>query len=488
VLRSVWRKAGSRVGTAGRARCRGIVWRKVLVCLVLVSACTSAAPTAVSLPTALAPLPTAPLPDAFADKPRVPAGTDLVYLERAWEPKDNLSVIGMPAGTLLRRIDTTYPRALLVDKERGFGYYSAITTAGERTRAVVQRIDLATGASTMRIDAGDGRFGNALYSDPRHHAHIVLSGDGQSLAVVRPGVDGDESATRIQLFDALTGAPLADATFAGMVGTVVDPGVGVGSDRVQLQRTYYSGCNSSSCSARAGSADPLWLDAHLRPIVPMPGPCAGGRLIPSGATLVNHCSQRPMTLGFFDANTLAENGRVEVSSGQYPIRSWNIAPDGTVHLISDGLELFRVDGARRRLLDGRLIRMDTASWRIPFGPSVAIAKMPAPDPAVQFSPDGRLAYLTSWRHFPLAHLLPEDGVVVVDLASASVTARFRLPGNVQAIHLSPDGARLYALVAEGSEDWPRWLYALDAADGRTLARVDVLGERYLRISAVATAP
>lgn len=394
----------------------------------------------------------------------------------------------MPSGTLLRRIDTTYAQALLVDRERGLGYYTVITSSGDRTRAIVERIDLATGATTMRIDAGEGRFGNGLYSEPRHHAHTVLSGDGRSLAVVRAGVDGDESATRIELFDAQTGASLAAATFAGKPGTTVDPGLGLGPDRVHLQRTYYTGCGFSSCSAQAGRADPLWLDTRLRPMVRTPGTCAGGRLMPGGATLVNLCSQSPMTLGFFDAKTLAESGQVEVSTGQYPVRSWNIAPDGTVHLITDGLELFRVDGSRRRLVDARPIRMDVSSWRLPFSPSVALAKMPAPDPAVQFSPDGRLAYLTSWRYFPLAHLLPEDGVVVMDLASASVTARFRLPGNVQAIHLSPDGGRLYALVAEGSEDWPRWLYALDAGDGRPLARIDFAGERYLRISTVATAP
>jgi hypothetical protein len=475
------------VGTAGRARCKGIVWRKVLVCLVLVSACTSAAPTAVSLPTALAPLTTAPLPDAFADQPRVPVGTDLVYLERAWEPKDNLSVIGMPGGTMLRRIDTANPRALHVDRDRGVGYYVLITSAGERTRAIIERIDLATGTSTGRIDAGEGVFGNGLYSEARHHAYIDLSRDGRLLAVIRPGVNGDESATRMELFDTQSGASVAAVTLPGKPGTTVDPSfVTVGRDRFYLDRSYLSGCASSMCTANQGNDPRIWLDAGLRTITALDA-CAGGRSMPSQATQVNICGLRPTILGFFDERALAELGRVTLPAGQ-DLRYWDIARNGTISVITDSFELVRIDGTRRTLIDARPIRTDSSKWRVPFAPSVAFAKTPPPDPAAQFSPDGRLAYLTSARHLPIAHLLPEDEIALVDLASAAVIARVRVPGHVRGIHLSPDGARLYALVAEGADDLARWLYSLDPRDGQTLARVDVLGERYLRISAVATAP
>jgi hypothetical protein len=475
------------VGTAACARCNDIVWRKVLLCLVLVSACTSAAPTAVSVPTAFAPFPTAPLPDAFADQLRVPAGTDLVYLERAWEPKDNLSVIGMPAGTLLRRIDTANPRALHVDRERGVGYYVHITSAGERTRAVIERIDLATGAIMTRIDAGEGVFGNGLYSQPRHHAYIDLSRDGRLLAVVRPGVNGDESATRIELFDTQSGASVSAATFPGKPDTTVDPSfVTVGRDRFYLDRSYLSGCASSMCTANKGNDPRIWLDAGLRTITALDA-CAGGRALPGQATQVNICGLRPTSLGFFDERALAELGRVALPAGQ-DLRYWDIARDGTISVITDSFGLVRIDGTRRTLMDVRPIRTDSSTWRLPFAPSVAFAKTPPPDPAAQFSPDGRLAYLTSARHLPIAHLLPEDEIAVVDLSSAAVIARLRVPGRVQGIHLSPDGTRLHALVAEGSDELARWLYSLDARDGRPLARLDVVGERYLRISTVATAP
>lgn len=466
----------------------GVVRRKVLVCLVLVSACTAATPTEVSVPAAVAPLATAPPPSTLADPPSVLAGTDLVYLERAWEPRDNLSIFGMPGGTLLRRINTPSPRALLVDRERGVGYYIVITSVGERTRAVVERIDLATGASTMQIDAGEGVFGNGLYSEPRHQANIDLSSDGRLLAVIRPGVDRDESATRIELFDAESGSSVAAATLAGKPGTTVDPSfVRAGPDHFYLDRSYFSGCGSSMCTGNRGNDPRVWLDAGLR-VTPPFDACAGGRSLPGHAVLVNWCGQVPAIFAFFDERTLVRVGQVEIPSGQDRIRFWNIAPDGTILMISDTLELFRVDGAQRQLIDARPIRLASSRWRLPFGPSVSFAKVPPPDPAAQFSPDGRFAYLTSWRYFPLAHLLAEDEVVVVDLASASVTSHLRVPGRVQGIHLSPDGARLYALVAEGSEDFPRWLYALDARSGRPLVRVDVLGERYLRIATVATAP
>ena len=462
------------------------MWRKVLVCLLLISACTSATPTEISVPARVAPLPTAPLPGVVADQPLVLAGTDLVYLERAWEPKDNLSIFALPGGSLLRRIDTPGPRALVVDRERGVGYYVLITSAGERTRAIVERVDLATGANTLQIDAGEGVFGNGLYSEARHQAYIDLSRDGRLLAVVRPGVNGDESATRIELFDTQSGASVAAATFAGKPATTVDPSlVTVGRDRFYLDRSYLSGCRSSTCTANQGSDARVWLDAGLR-VIPALAACVGGRSMPGQATLVNICGVRPTVLGFFDERALAELGRVALPTGQ-DLRYWNIARDGIVSLITDSFELVRVDGARRQLIDARPIRMDSSTWRVPFGPSAAFAKTPPPDPVAQFSPDGRLAYLTSWRHSPLAHILPEDAVVVVDLASASVIARLQVPGRVQGIHLSPDGARLYALVAEGAEDLARWLYELDARDGRSLARVEVLGERYLRIATVATA-
>jgi hypothetical protein len=338
----------------------------------------------------------------------------------------------------------------------------------------------------MRIDAGEGIFGNGLYSEPRHTAQIELSDDGRTLAVVRSGVDRDESATRIELFDTQTAASLAAVTLAGKPAATVEPSlVHVGRDRFRLDRTYYGNCAASICNTNQGRDTTLWFDARLRRIAP-PADCAGGRLMPGFATLVNLCGDAARTLAFFDERTLAPAGEVMLADG-LRIRCWNIASDGTIHLISDRLDLFRVDGARRQVLDVRPIRMASSSWRIPFGPSIASAKTPPPDPAAQFGPDGRLAYLT-WSYVSAGQPVPEDTVIVVDLASASVTGRFRLSGRVQGIHLSPDGARLYVLVTEGSDEFPRWLYGLDARDGRQLSRADVLGERYLRIATVATAP
>ncbi|TMD57842.1 MAG: hypothetical protein E6I87_14140 [Chloroflexi bacterium] len=167
------------------------------------------------------------------------------------------------------------------------------------------------------------------------------------------------------------------------------------------------------------------------------------------------------TVVVFLSSSFKEVARIELPRALGPVAGWSVtaAPDGVVTLVMNRMLLVRIGARTRSLIDERLVPGPVGAiyTGASLGGLLDVGN-------VVFSADGGTAYLADvgWR-----------GLSRVDLDTATLTAyagALQFAG-MQAIQLSPDGARLHVLAREGDRFR---LVTLDAVSLRELARTDYL--------------
>jgi hypothetical protein len=145
---------------------------------------------------------------------------------------------------------------------------------------------------------------------------------------------------------------------------------------------------------------------------------------------------------------------------------WHVTTTGVVVLVTDLPGVIRVDLHSMQLLDARAVQQSPTTPLSEY--SLYRDDLRA---TVAFSPDGRYAYL---RQFA-----PDSRRFLTQIAtdSARVMSAQFVGQDVRAVHVSGDGERLYALVADAryADEAPAWLVLLDAKSLREILRSSPFG-------------
>jgi len=436
------------------------VKRAVIVALVLLGSCV--APTEVPV----LDVPPSPVASPAGAAPSVPANSHVFLVGEAEAAErdgcfgGDLAAYALPGG-LLRRYAVPALSGGVVSLADAAVSYPTTQVEGGKWRTVIEKIDLRSAATILRIDASAGVFGNGLFDRPRCHTVIDVSADGTTLGLARPGVDGDPGRVRLDVFDARSGDLLTTGSFSARAGATADVSLRVLTrERIFLTLHSYSGCTGGSCSSSLGD-EHFVLDGGrgLKTLDNTPFGCGRPQLGPGGV-LVAHCGSGIRTF----RPTGEALGTVAVPlSEREGVLGWRVANELVV-LVTDR-QVIRIDLAASRVKDARPIQQQR-SLRLPLGPVVALAKRAPPRPAVQLATDGRVAYVVPWP----ASASWRPGISVIDLETASVRATFLGEREIFGIQLSGDGSRLFVLAGQsgdtvGGSD----LVVLDGATGRTIS-------------------
>ncbi len=441
--------------------------RAALIALVLVGGCVLPAEVAVPGPSAM------PAPDVAT------AGRASDQVVLVAEAGDNDGCFGgdlaaySAGGTLLRRLAVPAVGGGVISTTESAAFYPTTVVEGTKWRTVIEKVDLRTAATVLRIDAGTGTFGNGLYGRPRCHTVIDVSPDGATLALARPGVEGVPGRALIDLFDARNGQRLATRTFDARAGSADVSLRVLARDRVFVTLESYGGCGGGTCSSDLG-VDHLLLDGRLAEIDRSEFRC--GRAQPTTAgTSIALCGS---VLRSFDSDGRPRRDvALPLKAGEYFL-GWRTTDEGAV-LVTQW-QVIRVDAGDLRLRDARPIA-HMRTFRLPFGPLVALAKMAPPRPAVQITADGRVAYAVPW----IAGAPWRPGISVIDTGSASVRATYLSDREIWGIELSMDGSRLFVLAGTGYSGGASELLVLDTADGTILSTIKL---EKLALALIGTAP
>lgn len=356
--------------------------------------------------------------------------------------------------------------------------------------ATVQALDLRTGSVRSQIEA-EPLAGPGIAYARGYQGAITALPDGESVVLGRHTPEG--GAILLERYGVRSGARVASATLPGIPLWNVNVFLAAPLPDRLLARLYY--WRNAGGGSRQES---LVLDADLKVLARIareiatgtapswPTSCSDPRALPASETLVTTCGdQIRRWVQFVDGRTLAPVARVDLPPATdvgFAI-DWHVAPDGILTVLSERPALVRIDTRSRRLVDAREVSTGKSLLDL-LAPSIALAKIYV-SPNIQWSPDGRTVFVA-----PVAADIPHvwrQGVVAIDVSSATIAWRELRGEDVRGIHLSPDGARLYVLVSEEKEvSAPKaHLLALDARTGEVRARTPVLAKPAVEILAVA---
>lgn len=427
----------------------------VVVLLVILGGCL--APAEVQLPDATA-------PPVISTVPASPVGSVVLVGEASGEGGcfgGDLVAYGVPGG-VLRRLAVPAVSGGVPSPVDGAVFYPKTIVEGQRWRTIIEKIDVRTAATTLRIDAGAGVFGNGLFSEPRCHTVLDVTPDGSTLALARAGVDEDSGRVRLDVFDARSGESVAAAWFSARAGASADVTLrALVRDRIFLTLHSYTGCTGGTCSSAVG-LDHYILDGRLQVIGRTELAC-GRRQLAGSDTLVAMCGS---DLRMFDPSGQPRGTVVvPVVSGER-LLGWRSVGDRVVVLSER--QLIRVDLAAQRVVDARPLD-HPRSLRLPspFGPALALAKTAPPRPGTQISPDGRTAYVVAWP--PGGPWRP--GISVIDIETAQVRQALLAGREIFGIQLSGDGSRLFALTGDGGDIGGSEIVAIDTRSAAVLSTV-----------------
>lgn len=392
---------------------------------------------------------------------------DLVYVADGDPGTDRVIAIAMPEGRIAYELDmpgvfadgsgVPTPHITLE-----FAFFSRTVVEEDlRTfRTSVERIELRTG-ERRSVDAGTVRFSGILavgdheaesmteaereaairtYANQvaRSYGQVVAAPDASLVLLTRHATD-ELSRTRIDRYDGRS------LTHLGTTSWPSDPPERLYA--IDAERVLAVGSRRPDVY----TALELWtiLDRELRSLADRalsdrtgPVNCTPElRSLRDGRTWAALCSSTSTrTLQLIDRDKLTLAGSVELGGGQpnpWNVLAWKQAPDGTIVIVTGRPSIIRVDPVAQRVLDHRLISLGSSP------PPRQDFIQNGLQPPVRFSADGQRFYGMylgadlggTWR----------APISMVDVASGKVMATALDGPDVTAIHLSADGARLYAI-------------------------------------------
>lgn len=440
--------------------------------------------------------------------PMTPAARSVAFRELVYVwTNSGLRIVAIPGAEILRDVDLA-----MLWGETGVPSNAAFLQvtkpeADNRWRTSIERVDLATGSTTLRIDAGTVVRPSWAKTWPlesiRNHGTLVTVPAapssarwtvGRQVLLIRGQVD-EEPGIRVDRFDSRTGARLGMKRFKPLVadGPVSLRALDGDGHRYLLARARLTEQRSLA------RGEWTFLDEELNEMATLSSDQLGFDLAKCSWDLfllskrgewVTQCYEQAAPSGvrlrFIDAQTLQVAGTLDpprsVRVGQIDyvglgsVLAW-IPSGDTLTLLTDMPAVVRVDPHTRSVIDAR--RVSERAW-LPsfelFAVEVALGKVLIV-PRVQIAPDGRLAYRVAFER--------TNEVQIIDLAAATFVARVSLAAEIHGIHLSPDAARLYVLHAKDARGTPAALTVLDARTGTTLSTNDLPGDGWAILAVAA---
>jgi WD40 repeat protein len=424
--------------------------------------------------------------------PAFRAGNDLLYLAESDLARGGTQIVDMPGGSLITRFSGRGVVGSYIDRfvMRTGPDIALLATVqdGARPEAAntyLQAVVLHTGVPTFRIDTGGVATGptvppGAVQIAGFHVGEVALSSDGSRAYFVRD--EGPTGATtRLIAYDARhdanTNAPTAtngniiatrtwsgpDASWARTWARVLVLDAG----HVALVRQRVQGADLLGRATRIGQ-EWHFLDADLNEIASYTVAASGGCSfdlirVPNDAWAMICADQsgaaQTWSVRFLRAADFAVIADVAVARELGSPLGGAVAADGTLRILTNRPAVVSINTRTHQVI-GKEPVTERHSLLELFTASVAFGKDEG-SPGLQFSPDGRFAYLTSDRS------LWWGGIALIDLEKATLVTHTTAVGSAYALRLSPNGDRLYALVV----GWQEGTSDLVLLDPGTLAEV-----------------
>lgn len=423
---------------------------------------------------------------------------DLVLLGHG-SSEQKADLLAMPEGKVVARIEGETWLGVVPHVRGGFAFLPKTVGDPSRWHTTVRRLEVSTGRVT-EIDAG-AVASRSPWADSLPVA-LAASADGERLLAARTLTDG---AIRLEAFDVRSRARLELREWHAELSGLGDHAYAharlspLGADRFLFVRT----------AAGTERARQWWtfLDAELREIAtrssdvatkwtphgPVPQVARDEELLwsnwcdellelPSGG-LAALCGGRTRSpnrpwVALLDGRTLELATKVDLpaSSEVGDFYGWTVDAQGLLALVFGKPAVVRIDPRSGRVVS----RRNLGGFRLPDLLPVALAATVL-QPAIQFGPNGRFAYLITYEG------LGSRGIFVLDLLRGEVVGEHLRGRELRGIHLSRDGTRLYALVWEGRNDISTRILLLDPRSGAEVARTEILPRPALFVIAVEPA-
>lgn len=442
----------------------------------------------------------APASSTSSGLPALREGHDLVYLAEGDAAKGYLQVLQMPEGQIAARyvgrsiVGSYIDRyAMRTGDDLAFLPVWDEVRPGGTADTYLQAVVLRSGAPTFRIPTGQVSVSPTTAAGAVEVAgpfvgEVAVSTDGSSVFLVRDIGPGSRTTQLVRYdarYDPQTNAPsptagrvIASKTWTG--GPSDDPVwsrvIPLDGARVALVRQHVQGTDMLGRATHLGQ-DWYFLDGGLNEIASYTGdrrfgptatcsfdpiPLSNGEwaLIcadPTGAAFEN-------IVYFLDGRDFHVVATVPISRELGFLLGATVSADGKLSVLTNRPLVVRYDIQQHRMIDRRPVTAISLLDRM--APSVALAKDTG-GPTIQFTPDGRFAYVATDR------AAWWGGLAVIDLQRAAlVTHSTGIGDSVVALKLSAEGHRLYALTADGNGRTT--LVLLDPATLRVIQRTTPL--------------
>jgi hypothetical protein len=447
-------------------------------------------------------------PSAASGVPGFRAGNDYVYVAESDLARGGTQIVEMPGGALMTRFSGrgvvgSYIDRFVMRTGPDVALLATVRDGGrpEADATYLQAVVLHSGVPTFRIDTGSVATGasvppEAVQIAGAHIGEVALSSDGSRAYFVRD--EGPTGATtRLTVYDARydanTNAPAA--TNGTVIATRTWSGPDASWDRtwarivtlddghVALVRQRVQGADLLGRATRFGQ-EWHFLDADLSELAAYTAAASGScsfDLIrvpneawamicadPSGAA-------QTWSVRFLRASDFGSLADVAVARELGIPLGGTVTADGTLRILTNRPAVVSID-TRTHQVTGKQPVTERHSLLDLVAPSVALGKDTG-SPGLQFSPDGRFAYLISDR------ALWWGGIALIDLEKAALVTHTTAV-SAYALRLSPNGDRLYALVV-GQQEGKSELVLLDPGTLSEVARSVALSNSPSTIIAVA---
>jgi len=448
-------------------------------------------------------------PSAASGLPGFRASNDYVYVGEADLGRGGTQIVEMPGGSLITRFSGrgvvgSYIDRFVMRTGPDVALLATVRDGGrpEADDTNLQAVVLHSGVPTFRIDTGTVATGASVPPEAvrvagSHVGEVAMSSDGSRAYFVRD--EGPTGATtRLTVYDARydanTNAPAA--TNGTVIGTRTWTGPDGSWDRTWARVVVLDAGHVALVRQRVQGADLLgratrigqewhFLDADLNEIT-LYGVAAGGSCsldlirVPNDAWAMICADQsgaaQTWSVRFLRASDFRVIADVAVARELGSPLGGAVAADGTLRILTNRPAVVSIDTRTYQVI-GKQPVTERRSLLDLFTPSVALSK-DGGSPGLQFSPDGRFAYLTSDRS------LWWGGIALIDLEKATLVTHTTAIGDAMALRLSANGDRLYALVV-GRQEGTSELVLLDPGTLAEIARSVALSNGPSTIIAVA---
>lgn len=386
-----------------------------------------------------------------------PPGSTLVYVADVVPSRNgSLTVVAMPSGKIVNRIDGRSPPSPTVLPGTRYAFHADLFDGAGFTMKLY-RTDLLTGTRTLVIDVGEVQPGVA----------VIGTADGERAYVLNvPGGDGERQ-IRLTGYDGSSGRMIAEHVWPLRPGETASPELSVLGDGQVLAGTRLTAANGLTVLGWTVFDRDLTRGIPVAPDVPelaafvSGGGCdlqlrsiGDGRLV----TVCGRSRDAVAAVAVFDAVSLQLVARVPIGVtalvpgpgglpagvGRSSALAWSIARDGLISvLLSHGVTA-TVDLRRAQVVGSVALELAGASLPIASRPELV---------------NGRLALILDAGNTQRLEL--------IDLARPNDRTTLYTAPVIRAVREAGD--RIYLLAAD-SRDANERLVELDRATGQVLAR------------------